>query len=268
MAIRFLLDPLRCIGLEGRDARAFAQSQFTADIEDLPGSVWSPLAWCDSSGRVLSFMMAHAGEHRVDLALPVSTAESIGKRLQQFTIGRQVTVTPPEHVVGTFDPDAATPGLACDHSRGMMRSSEAEPDGQQLARWQRLDVCQALPWLEPASSRQHLPQWLGLEAIGGLAYDKGCYPGQEVIARLHYRGSIKYRLRGVRMADAVLPPPHARATDPDGAILGHWLRGLVTSDGTLGLAVLKTGVEDESEILLHTPDRALPARVTPAEALC
>lgn len=70
------------------------------------------------------------------------------------------------------------------------------------------------------------------------------------------------------MADSVLPPPHARVTDPDGATLGRWLRGLATADGTIGLAVLKAGVEDASEILLHTPDRSLSARVTPTEALC
>lgn len=271
MTIRFPLDPLRCIALEGKDAHAFAQSQFTADIERLAPACWSPLAWCDPGGRVLAFMMAEAGERRVDLALPASQAESIGKRLKQFTIGRDVRVTEPGNLVGSFDPAPAMPTLACDRSRSMARaeSAGARPaDEKALARWQHLDICQALPWLEPDSSQQHLPQWLGLEALGGLDYDKGCYPGQEVIARLHYRGSIKYRLRGVHMARSAPPPSHARITDGDGKPLGRWLRGLASGGETLGLAVVRAGLDDDAEVLVEIDGQALVARVTPAETLC
>lgn len=268
MSKRFSLDHLRSCSIEGPDALAYAQAQFTVSIDTLSDRHWSPMAWCDPKGRVISFMMARGSENGVELVIPAAQAETVRDKLHQFTIGRQAQISRTGQVAGTFDPDADTPALSVDTDRGMFAFCDAQGDAELLRRWQRLDLCRGLPWLEPASSQQHLPQWLGLESLGALAYDKGCYPGQEVIARLHYRGSVKYRLVGFRSDDEVSVSAHSRLFDATGARIGHCLSAMNSNGETIGLAVVATRIEDGDEVFLHEGERSHSARVTPPEGLC
>ncbi|MDZ7789838.1 MAG: hypothetical protein U5L08_04950 [Xanthomonadales bacterium] len=263
-----MLDHLASFSLEGADARVFAQSQFTVSIDTLSRDCWKPLAWCEPKGRVVSFMMSRSSENGVDLVLPASQADDVTRRLAQFTIGRSVEITPLAPVAGCFNPGDDMPGLAPDADRGMIAGTEAPADADSQRRWQALDICQGLPWLEPPSSGQHLPQWLGLERLGALAYDKGCYPGQEVIARLHYRGSVKHRLAGLRLNSNPGVAAHARVTDEQGAGVGHWLSGLAHAGVTIGLAVVSTRIHNGDTVLLNDGDHGTSAKVTPPETLC
>ncbi len=265
---RFLLDELICLDLEGSDARAFAQAQFTADIDESPAGQWSPLAWCDPKGRVLAFMLAAAGQTRIELLLPASQAEDMAKRLRMYTIGHKVTIGVPRAVAGTFGPHGADRHLATDAGRSIGAAAGAETDAQAMARWQHLDICQGLPWLDPPSSGQFLPQWLGLEQIGGLSYAKGCYPGQEVIARVHYLGSVKHGLRGLEARGPLAAEAHARIRDADGKALGHWLRGVTIGDRSIALAVLPATLADGAEVQIESASGLYPAQVTPIAALC
>lgn len=268
MSNRFSLDHLASFSIQGPDARAYAQSQFTVGVETLSDQRWTPLAWCDPKGRVIAFMMALASERGVDLVLTASQAEDVRARLERFTIGRRAQVTPTGTVAGTFEPDAQTPVLAPDPERAMLTDPRAPADPDALRRWRRLDLCCGLPWLDPASSQQHLPQWLGLEELGALAYDKGCYPGQEVIARLHYRGSVKYRLVGIRLDIPAALAAQVRVTDREGAAVGHCLGGMTTDEGSVGLAVLSTRIDHGEEVLVQAGDHRLAAQVTSPEGLC
>jgi len=272
MSNRFSLDHLQTIALEGPDARAYAQSQFTVGIETLSEARWSPLAWCDSKGRVLSFMMALASEKGVELILPRCQVEPVRERLERFSIGRRIEISVSGPVAGTFEPGERAIVSAVDPERGLIAGEPAPSDAEALARWRQVDVCRGLPWLSPATSEQFLPQWLGLESLGALAYDKGCYPGQEVIARLHYRGTVKYRLTGLRLADsAELPqipqvPNNARVLDRDARPTGNWLYGVNTLG--IGLAVLSTRIDDAADVSIQADGQSLRARVTAPEALC
>ncbi len=268
MSKQFSLDHLVSFSIEGSDAREFSQSQFTVGVDSLTRDRWFPLAWCEPRGRVLAFMMGRASENGVDLVLPASLADSVSKRLALFTIGRSVEISAPAPVAGSFDADSDMPPLANDESRAMSTGAQAPADAAELHRWRTLDLCQGLPWLEPDSSAQHLPQWLGLERLGALVYDKGCYPGQEVIARLHYRGSLKYRLAGLRLDSNAAIPAQARITDKQGNVAGHWLDGLEQRGVTIGLGVISTRIEDGIGVLIQLGDREQFARVTPPETLC
>lgn len=268
MSNQFSLDHLASFSIEGPDARSFAQSQLTVSVESLDAAVWAPLAWCDPKGRVEAFMMGRSSENDVELILPAMQADDVRQRLGRFTIGRRVDFSTTRSVAGTFDPGAKAPTLSFDPERGMLAGIEAPSAPELLERWRRMDLCRALPWLGPETSGKHLPQWLGLEELGGLAYDKGCYPGQEVIARLHYRGSVKYRLSGLKFDAAATFLPHARITDQDGTGVGHWLDGMEVDGGTIGLAVLSTRIQSDDEVVLQGEERSHAARVTPPEALC
>lgn len=264
----FSLDHLRSLAIEGPDAVTYANAQFTVAADTLSADRWSPLAWCDPKGRVLSVMMARSGEGLVELVLPAAQANDIGEQLRRFTIGRRASVASPATVAGSFEPDSETPLLDVDATRGIQAGIAAQFDADAVARWQRLDLCHGLPWLEPISSGRHLPQWLGLEALGALTYDKGCYPGQEVIARLHYRGSVKYRLRGLRTESPVDWQSHARLADGEGNTTGHCLCGMSTRTQSIGLAVLGAGIAEGSDVFLEQCGRSTSAQVTLPEALC
>ncbi|NBB93582.1 MAG: hypothetical protein GVY32_10490 [Gammaproteobacteria bacterium] len=268
MSNRFSLDHLSALEIQGPDAHAYANAQFTVSVETLSEISWAPLAWCDPKGRVLTIMMARASENSVELVLPAVQAGEIGERLGRFTIGRRASVSPPVDVAGSFAPDPDMPTLSFDGSRGMRPGLAVNTDSDARERWRRLDLCRGLPWLEPASSGKHLPQWLGLDALGALAFDKGCYPGQEVIARLHYRGSVKYRLWGLRIDAPIEWRAHAPLGDAAGHTVGHCLGGTRDGERSIGLAVLGTGVSEGDELRLDADPGSPGAHVTVPKALC
>ncbi|MYN12174.1 folate-binding protein [Pusillimonas sp. TS35] len=70
----------------------------------------------------------------------------------------------------------------------------AEPAAGMHAQWQAADIAAGLPWIQAATQDLFIPQTLNFDLIGGVNFTKGCYPGQEVVARAHYRGTVKRRM--------------------------------------------------------------------------
>jgi folate-binding protein YgfZ len=270
MTNQFSLDHLRAVTLSGPDALAFANAQLTIDVDTLSDRVWRPAAWCEPKGRVVSTMMARTSEKDVELVLPAPLAETVSKRLELFTIGRDVKLSSPQELAGTFANPDSDPALSFDPQRGMAVTERPTADADQLSRWRRLDLCAGMPWLTPETSGQHLPQWLGLESLQALAFDKGCYPGQEVIARLHYRGTSKHRLLGLEIPSGPFDPaPQSRITDDSGRLVGHCLQVLDAHPDRIGLAVLSTAIEPGDDVVVNDEaGRRGVARVTAPDALC
>jgi hypothetical protein len=73
--------------------------------------------------------------------------------------------------------------------------------------WQRLDICAGVPLITPATQEAFVPQMVNLDLIGGVSFSKGCYPGQEIVARMHHLGRVKQRMYRfhVRSSDAPRP---------------------------------------------------------------
>ena len=268
MPNRFSLDHLASFSIQGPDAHVFAQSQFTVSIDTLTRDRWRPLAWCEPKGRVLSFMMSRSSENGVDLVLPASQADDVTGRLAQFTIGRSVEISPTAPVAGCFGPGDDMPGLAPDADRGMLAGTEAPADAESLRQWQAHDVCQGLPWLQPPSSGQHLPQWLGLDQTRRTGLRQGllsragsdCPPALSGFRQASPRwASTQFDLQGRRTRTI---------TDEQGAGVGHWLSGLEQSGSTIGLAVVSTRIQNGDTVLVRDGDRGTSAKVTPPETLC
>jgi folate-binding protein YgfZ len=135
--------------------------------------------------------------------------------------------------------------------------AEAPDDG----RWHFEDVCSALPQVYPATREQFLPQSLNLDALDGISFEKGCYVGQEVIARLHFRGKVKRRMGLFDLpGDAELPRPGAELV-ADGKAVGRVVDAARHEDRSAVLAVCPVAAGQED---LQTADgapltpRALP----------
>lgn len=81
------------------------------------------------------------------------------------------------------------------HDNAAVEAVIASPDAAQAGeRWRSADIAAGLPWVEAATQDVFIPQTLNLDLIDGVSFTKGCYPGQEVVARSHYRGTVKRRM--------------------------------------------------------------------------
>lgn len=203
---------LRAIKVTGPDAIAFMQSQLTIDVEAIADSRLYPAAWCSPDGRADAVLLIAVDGEQVCLVLPEALAAPTLKRARMFSIGRKVTLDQDVAVcpAGASESRQALV-LALDPARSLL---PGEPDdgagngaGGLPDEWLLADIESAMPWILPETARAYLPQMLGLEALGGLSYKKGCFPGQEVIARVHYRGRVTRRTARFRLAVENPPAP-------------------------------------------------------------
>jgi folate-binding protein YgfZ len=199
---------VHCLLIEGADARRFAQAQFSGDIGSLAEGRWQWNAWLDAQGRVQALMqLARLGDDRLLALLRGGDAEAMRAGLVRYLLRSKATVTPcvfSGHAgdalpMGSVDADAHE-GIALGYGDRSLRLkapvSDADPEASNA--WRLADIRAGWPTL-PAGEAQFLPPALGLERLGAVSFDKGCYPGQEIAARLHYRGGHKsclYHVRG------------------------------------------------------------------------
>lgn len=265
MSTWITLPHLTGLKLQGDDAVAFAHAQFTSEISADRNPGWQLSGWCNPKGKVISVMLARTQASGVDLVAPAAQLQYLASRLPLFAIGRKVQLVTELPVAGSLEP-AQDPAcaLGLDPGRGLALEADAEPgDPEAVARWQALDICAGIAWLTPARSEQFLPQALGLEERGGLSYRKGCYPGQEVIARVHYLGKAKERLLGFRL-DGQVEGSDQELCDEHGQRLGRTLQSVFKGSSTVGLAVV--GVQHQPGQSIRCADHA--GRLSEPADLC
>lgn len=230
------LSPLSLIRARGADAVAFLQGQFSNDLNQLPGRTQLH-AYCNAQGRMLALLRVFARGDDIYLQLPAALREQTLKRLKMFVLRAQVVLEPADElgavgVSGPQIPDAlARAGLAWPaaadasatvaettvvrvpgpHPRAQLIAPLAElanfwerlpaavaPVG--MPAWTALDVTAGLPQVYPETLEAFVPQMLNLDRLGGISLNKGCYPGQEIVARMHYLGRLKQRMYRAQVA--------------------------------------------------------------------
>jgi folate-binding protein YgfZ len=236
--------PLTHLGLleaTGEEAKVFLHAQFTADINHLADGQAQHAGWCSAKGRMqASFIVWRDGE-RYLLALAADLQEATQKRLQMFVLRAKVklaAVTDSSILLGLSGPQAeealADAGLPC--PAGAMSTSNADgttvirldtvrfmivaPESATAVLWQKLsgkarpaglpawrwlDIQSAFPLVTLATKEEFVPQMADFEKIGGVSFHKGCYPGQEIVARTQYLGKVKRHLHRLSSAQALKP---------------------------------------------------------------
>jgi tRNA-modifying protein YgfZ len=241
--------------VHGEDAESFLQGQLSNDIGQVSATQGQLAAYCTPKGRVLATFSIWPHDTGYVLRLPSELAEPMRKRLQIYVLRARVRLedisdevallglTGPQSVPrfrAEFDavPTApfdvvrvegltamALPGerIELAISRGSAASiwdrliaAGCTPGGQ--AQWDASAIASGTATVLAATSDQFVPQMLNLELIGGVAFDKGCYPGQEIVARSQYRGEVKRRLR--RFASLQPAQPGASLCTEDGSPAG------------------------------------------------
>lgn len=223
------LGPLAALAVSGADAATFLQGQLTNDVAALSPESSQLSAWCSPKGRVLAnFIVRRIAEDHFELLLPRLLLESVQRRLALFVLRAKVTLrdASTETIrIGVGGPAAAQcvaelAGNAVTMHRWTAiegGSMTALPGSRFLARvepeaapalWTRLGAARAagfpcwrwltiragMPVILPWTQDQFIPQMLNLDALGAVSFHKGCYTGQEIVARTQYLGRLKERL--------------------------------------------------------------------------
>lgn len=269
---------LGCAGLvrlEGPDARSFAHSQFCSDVVTLPGADWQWSGWLDAKGRVRYFFaLIDTNDDGLLAWLPLGDAAAFALDLRCFQFRVKLSIERIEgfNVLGQFDPASDAPRWQRDGDTVQLRLDgattrlvrlaqrpSAQVDATALQRWRGCDASDGLPLIDGACSTEFVPQSLNLEQLGAVSFRKGCYPGQEIAARLHFRGGNKRGLRLIRWDSAnntsAIPGARLSGLDTENR-LGTLLYCGVDALGPIGLAVL---ADPQSSAQIALPD-GTPAR--------
>lgn len=230
------------IEVSGDDADEFLQGQLTQDVHRLATMPGLPAAWCNAKGRVLVIMRLFGmGGDRFGLVVPRSSAETLIQRLTMFRLRARVDVAPaddgwvaratrsPEDLetlesmgllpepgrfsarmrdgIVAFDTGAALPcielfGTASAFGAAGLRLRRELGD----ADWRTALVEAGIPHIEGETREKFTAHMLNLDLLGAISFDKGCYAGQEVIARTQHLGQSKRRLLRYRLESASASP--------------------------------------------------------------
>src|SRR3569623_114173 len=280
----------------GVDTEKFLQGQLTNDVRQLDGSRSQLSAYCSPKGRALAIMRLFRRGEAYCLLLPASLLEPTLNRLRKYVLMSKVTLEAasdwihigysdpqgdgrlrmalgcalPTSVDGSAQCDDVTvlrvPGAGArfeligtiDKLRPLWQrlAQEAPPIG--AGAWNRLDIDAGIPGVYPESADAFVPQMLNLDLLGGISFKKGCYTGQEVVARTHYLGKLTRRMFRLHCATAT---PRAvgtaifttalRADESAGTVV----RAQLAPDGGVALlAVLQIDAAATGELRLGAID--------------
>ena len=254
------------LSIAGRDATAFAQAQFMNEVAALPVGHWQWNGWLTPKGRVIAlFALLKRDAETLWLLLPDTDATDLAAKLQRYVFRSKLVLAARDdlHANGRFaapaqasgatyavDADALELDFGGDGGPRTMRisPSAANADAASAARWRRFDLQHGLPRLRDDQIEAWTPQQLSLERLRAFSVKKGCYPGQEIVARTHFLGQVK---RGLAMFEADAPIP-AGAEVRDGE---RTLGGIVSTAGNIALAVLP--LERDANAALYSDGIAL-----------
>jgi folate-binding protein YgfZ len=268
------LDDLGVIQVDGDDASSFLQGQLTCDVALLKPGFIQPGAWCSAKGRILASFLIWTDGLAFFFALPRELLDPVKKRLGMFVLRAKVKLQAPELVLrGIAGSGAQAPlgslfgalpaaiwstrhgnaGLLArlPDSMGQPRWLAAVPAAQlaafegmtaalapvNAATWRWMDVRAGLPTVVTATQDKFVPQMINFEALGGVSFKKGCYPGQEVVARSQYLGKLKRRTLLAHAAADAAPLAGSDVLDASGAPIGIIVNAEQAPSGGVDLLV-------------------------------
>jgi len=248
------LSHLALLRAEGVDAQGFLQGQLSNDIRLVSETRAQLSAYCNAKGRMYAiFLIFQRPDGAYYLQLPAAVAEPTLKRLRMFILRAKVKLefadtgfgriglsgpnaetllknalgNTPANVYDSITIDEVTVvRLPGPHTRFALHaplarlrllwpalSSKAAPAG--AGPWSWLDIVTGIPTILPGTVEEFIPQMANLELVGGVSFTKGCYPGQEIVARMHYLGRLKQRMFRAHVESELPPPPGTPVFAPD-----------------------------------------------------
>lgn len=263
------LSHLGLLELDGADAFTFLQGQVTNDIKQLTGNNAHYTGYCNPKGRMLALFLAFSHHGHLHLQMPKELVESIAKRLRMYVMRSKVVITDVSESIikmGLSGNDAA--GLLntlfaavpkqdyelVNSDKGALiklpgaipryeifttpteartiwdtLKQHAKPVG--AASWEWLEINAGIPDVTLKTQEEFVPQMLNLDALNAINYKKGCYTGQEIVARTHYLGKVKRRTQLAHIDTAAVPAVGDDITDGSNQAIGKVVRSAQAING-------------------------------------
>ena len=281
------------IRVSGVDAAAFLQGQFTNDVAGLVPAATQWNGWCSPKGRLIAtfaLKRSAAGDAFI-LAIPSDVAPAFVKRLRMFVLRAKVAIETldGQRLIGTTAPGAAIegPGISIEvldlpegrrivvapgESAALIEEALGETAlAAEPFAWDLLGIHAGIATITVPTQDLFVPQMLNWELIGGVNFQKGCYPGQEIVARMQYLGRLKERLYRGHVATLHVADGMPRPGQPVyGATFGAQACGTIVNaapsssdDGYDILAVIQVASATGDTIRLGVDPGAAVMRIEP-----
>lgn len=271
---------------DGPDAASFLQGQLTNNVLAITPARNQYSGYCTAKGRLLACLLLWQRDHAYWAMLPRELCEPIRKRLSMYILRAKVRVTDisddhvcfgvsgvhaagcvaalagsaPAAVHDTVHGDdlsvlklppnryliVATKGKAAAVESTLTQSATATAESL----WTALDIEAGIPTVVTATQEQFVPQSVNFDFIGAVSFDKGCYPGQEIVARTHYLGKPKQRMVRAQVTSQTPPQPGDKVY---ASAFGDQAAGMIVTSVTVDehhhevLAVVQTSSIDTAE---------------------
>jgi folate-binding protein YgfZ len=233
------------LDIQGEDAASFMQGQFCNDVREVNDTHSQVSGHCTPKGRLLASFRLFKHDGHFYLRLPAALRDTLGKRLRMYVLRAKVSIADaPESRVGFgFAGPAADQALRaalgdvparadavitakgaivlrvpgpqprfeiygeCAALQSLWDTLSSAARGVGAGIWSLLDIRSGLATILPQTAEAFVPQMVNLHQVGGVSFTKGCYPGQEVVARMHYLGKLKRRMYRAHIATVSAPQP-------------------------------------------------------------
>ncbi len=209
------LDHFSIISISGADSTEFIQGQMTQDISAIGDDEARMTAILNPQGRVMSTALIMHWDDSIILVLNKDTVDDLIVWLSRFILRSKVTVSRLEaHIYGLNQnlADIESDSLDLEKEIFCLRSIETDAERTLLItkslhdfskssittmssrNWQLADIQAGIPIIYKENIAKFIPQMVNLDLINGISFNKGCYTGQEIVARVQHRGKIKRRM--------------------------------------------------------------------------
>lgn len=275
------------IGFSGKDALSFLHNQLSCDVAGLTSETSTYGSYCTPKGRILATFLLWRSGDGFFMQLPSPLRELIQKRLSTFILRSKVEAADasnnrvkfgvagkdsaslierafgqaPQAVHDVVHMDETTiirlPGdrfeiVAPKHKTPhLMESLAGDAEMAEPEYWDWLDIRAGIPVITAKTQDQFVPQMVNLELIGGLSFTKGCYPGQEIVARMHHLGKLKQRMYLANITADERPQPGDKLYSAD---TGKQSSGMIVNaarspeGGYDALAVIQIAAAERGEV--------------------
>jgi folate-binding protein YgfZ len=200
----------------GAEARDFLHAQLTNDIANLPPDRAALAGWCTAKGRLLASFLVVPSKDGFLLQLARDLAPAVAKRLSMFIFRSKVRIADESDAwtqSGIWDADLSVGGVAWEGDTVTVKIAERRflKIGKSLSEnckasedaWTLQEIRAGRPLISAATQDRFVPQMVNFEELGAINFQKGCYPGQEIVARAQYRGQVKRRMTRVELPKGV-----------------------------------------------------------------
>lgn len=204
MTKQYPLNDFAVLRVTGKKAEELMQGQLTCNISEISETNGSLAAHCDRKGQVISLFHIIRQQDDFLLILPKEMLDICRKELMKYAMLYRVNVEPDNtlSVIGTLNEAISTTHVKIDSNRYLNITSKLPTaNNQPDSDWHRLNLLAGIPTIYLQTSGQFVPHRLNLEKLSAISFDKGCYTGQEIIARMHYRGNNKHHMYLAEITD-------------------------------------------------------------------